>query len=708
MDDRHNMDAIRRRLTRLRFGLRLWQCGVGGSRLLAVLTGLVLLSLIVDRSARMDHTQRVLSLVIGLTALLVVAWRWIVRPLLRRVSSEALLLRVERRKQDMENRLIAAWEFAAMPETPPGASPALVASVIKQGLADAERTDFPGVLDWPGFWRRARLGGVALAVLLALAIGMPQTMKLWFSRNILLCDVDWPRRTHLLVQGLVNGGLRVPVAGDLELLVRAEGVQPDEVVFRYADKAGTAYSEQMPLVGEVYRTVFRGVTEPFRVQVSGGDDRTDWISVQLLPRPEITDVTVTVEPPSYTGRKRTTLDTRVGQYAVPAGSSVSFGGRASLPLREVDVAIEGNRLQTLNLTNASSFAIHLPPEQVKTATYRLQAVSESGISTLRATPVGIRVEPDRPPRVTVRLDGIGQLILARAVVPVVCELQDDYGVASAWLEYQCQSPTGQNSGAVQSPMLLPSTPPTGGVVRVDHAFELTPLRLDPDATLSLRAGAKDGNTVSGPGQGLSASYTLRVVAEEELRQDLVRREQMLRQRLERLIQEQRALTDESRLFHASRETFKDQGVARFLQAEKRQRQIQPVLASIITGLAQIRNEAFNNRLESSPSPLLKRLDEAVLGPLRDVAATLLPEAADRAAAARQRTDDTERRTAWRNTEIAQRRIVAALMDIRKNLLASEDVSEVMRLMEEILTNQKNVNRETDRKAARAIESMFEK
>jgi hypothetical protein len=46
--------------------------------------------------------------------------------------------------------------------------------------------------------------------------------------------------------------------------------------------------------------------------------------------------------------------------------------------------------------------------------------------------------------------------------------------------------------------------------------------------------------------------------------------------------------------------------------------------------------------------------------------------------------------------------------VRKNLLASDEVSELARLMEEILSDQKKVNQETARKAARAIENIFEK
>jgi len=708
MRDRYDMNAIRRRLNRLRTGLRLWQFGVGASRLLGVMTAFMLLSLVVDRSARMDHAQRLLAAIAGSVALGMMAWRWVVRPLRRRVSAEWLLRRVERRRPDLKNRLVAAWEFASMPEPPPGASPVLVAAAIEEGLAAAKATDFRGVLDWSRFRRRARLGGVALAALLTLAIGAPQTLRLWFSRNVLLSSVEWPRRTHLRVQGLVGGVLRVPAAGDLEFLVRAEGVQPREVVFRYADQSGAAYGEQMPLAGGVYRTVFRGVTEPFRLQVSGGDDRTDWIAVELLPRPEITDVAVTVEPPAYTGRKRGPLDARAGAYAVPAGSGVVLDGRANLPLREVDVAIEGRRLRTLNVGNSAGFAIRLPPEQVKTATYRLQAVSAGGVPALRPTPVSLRVEPDRPPRVTASLDGIGQLVLPRAVVPVVCELQDDYGVAGAWLEYQTQAPAGGNSGVIQAPIPLPETPPTAGVVRVVHPLDLTSLSLDADATISLRAAARDGNTLTGPGQGQSAGFMLRVVTEEGLRQDFVRREQMLRQQLERAIREQSALADESKLFHAGTEKRKDEDDGRLLQAEKRQRQIPPVLASIAAGLAQIRHEAYNNRLEPEPSPFRKRLDEHALAPLNDAVATLLPEAADRVAAARQQPAGAERDAAWRDAEDAQRRVVAALTDVLRNMLASETVGDLMRLMEEVVTDQKKVNQETDRKAADAIEKIFEK
>jgi hypothetical protein len=91
-----------------------------------------------------------------------------------------------------------------------------------------------------------------------------------------------------------------------------------------------------------------------------------------------------------------------------------------------------------------------------------------------------------------------------------------------------------------------------------------------------------------------------------------------------------------------------------------------------------------------------------------VAAAKLRRSQERVTSARQRTGDTERRAAWRTAERAQRRVIVALADVLRNMLASENVGDLIRLMEEIVTDQKKVNQETDRKAGKAIENILEK
>jgi hypothetical protein len=707
MHDGLELDAIRRPLEGLRRSLRLWQLGVGVSRCLGLLAILILFSLVLDRGLRMDHIQRVVALLLGVAAMGAAVWRWIVRPLRRPMSDVTLLRQVEHLRPEWKDRLVAAWEFAAMTAPPPGASPVFFEAAIRRGIAAASQADFRGVLDWSRFRRHTRVGVVALAALVTVAALDPHALQTWFARNVLLSRVEWPRRTQLIVQDLTDGVLRVPAAADLALVVRAEGVPPASVVLHYTADSGVNYTEQMPRIGETYRTVFRNVTEPFRLQVLGGDGQTPWIPVRVLPRPAITNLTVTLEPPAYTGLKPVTTGERVTSCRVPAGSRVLLNGCATLPLRGVEVLAEKTRLPSLALDGVVAFSVTLPPDQVKSATFRLLAVSADGVPALNPAVIGLRVEPDRPPRVAAALEGIGQLVLARAVVPVACELQDDYGVEAAWLEYQSQSPVSGGNSALQTPIPLPREAATGAVVRVTQTLDLAPLRLEPDTTLSLRAAARDGNPVNGPGQSQSGSFTLRVVTDEELRQDFARRERMLRLRLDPLIQEQALLADEARLFHAGLEDLKEQAAWRTLQVEKRQRQVAPALVAILNGLAQIRNEAHQNRLEPEPEPLCRRLDTSALAPLRKVIAEPLPEAVALVTAARRQTGPEERRAAWREAEAAQRRVAAALGGVRNSLLVSSDVGDLVRLMDDILSEQKRVNQETQRKAADAIETIFE-
>jgi hypothetical protein len=417
---------------------------------------------------------------------------------------------------------------------------------------------------------------------------------------------------------------------------------------------------------------------------------------------------VTIEPPAYTGLKPLVSDDRSGSCRVPAGSALVLEGRANLPLRELEIMGEKARLQQLRLENSDVFSLRLPPEQVKTATYRLLGVSAEGVAALKPTLLALRVEPDRPPRVSATLDGIGQLVLARAVVPVVCEFQDDYGVEAAWLDYRSQSPVSGSSPVLQMPVPLPKGGAAGGVIRMTQTLDLARLELETDATISLFAAARDGNTVSGPSQDQSGSFTLRVVTDEELRQDLARREQVLRERLDPIIQEQSVLADESRLLHSGTEDLRERAAARALLAEKRQRQLAPALTAIVAGLAQIRSEAYQNRLEPPPGALCRRLEVSALTPLRDVVAGVLAEASDRVVAARRQVGEEARRAAWREAEAAQRRVTAALAGVRNSLLASADVGDLVRLMEGVLNDQMKVNQETRRKAADVIENVFEK
>src|SRR5205814_9528029 len=85
----------------------------------------------------------------------------------------------------------------------------------------------------------------------------------------------------------------------------------------------------------------------------------------------------------------------------------------------------------------------------------------------------------------------------------------------------------------------------------DDVIELAPLKIPTGTGLSFRFEAADNDDISGPNTGRSSEFLVRIVTEEELRTDLLRREKEQRQEFERLLKNQEDLLTDSRAFEAA-------------------------------------------------------------------------------------------------------------------------------------------------------------
>jgi hypothetical protein len=112
------------------------------------------------------------------------------------------------------------------------------------------------------------------------------------------------------------------------------------------------------------------------------------------------------------------------------------------------------------------------------------------------------VELERPGRDSVLRSGSGTVILAATV-------RDDFGLDAGWFEYIVSSGEGENytfrTGVVSRRALS-----NIGRANLAGNLSLDSLRLAPGNVIHLRAVARDGNTVSGPGIGYSETRTLRI------------------------------------------------------------------------------------------------------------------------------------------------------------------------------------------------------
>jgi hypothetical protein len=239
--------------------------------------------------------------------------------------------------------------------------------------------------------------------------------------------------------------------------------------------------------------------------------------------PRIFDLTVTIEPPRYSGLPRRTHTDDMQTIRALAGSTVTIGGTCSLA--EAQVSLEtGSRSTGLAAAPGGRMSHSFTLREAMR--WRLSATADSG-----ATATAWRtIEPteDAPPTVRLlRPDGDVTLAVSEPV-EISVAAGDDFGVSALGLHLRLVGETArpQRSGGQEGPlppdepggwrsMPLQFTPgPTASAtVRLNPAG----VGLRPGGELIVRAWATDNDAASGPKTSHSAPVRIRLETPAGLR-----------------------------------------------------------------------------------------------------------------------------------------------------------------------------------------------
>ncbi len=411
--------SLATRLTRL----RAWWVGHAVLhtllRMAAVSAVLLAASFLVDWSLDLSLSARRAAAVIGLATWIAVGVGEWLRVWRRTPSREALAKRLEARWPAARGLLVSAYEWRMAPVDTMtgerlwrGVSLELIAEVRRQADEVTRETGFRGLFPELSTgrlagWVAAVAGIVGLGVL---AVAGTELGRVWFARNGRFATVDYPRRTEVAVENLLDGKLIVPRGGVAEAVIRVArrdalaGVPPQpqsgaskstealnplpapEVAFRPArthslrpisGRALAAATTGAPTAAITSTTVsataggataggataggaagveaaawhrlaVRDVLEPFSFQVRADDARTAWIAVELVDPPRLLSLELTVTEPAYAGGATVILPPGQGPYRVLRGSTLSFVGQVSTPLGAARL-LTGQREHALTL-----------------------------------------------------------------------------------------------------------------------------------------------------------------------------------------------------------------------------------------------------------------------------------------------------------------------------------------------------------------------
>ena len=458
---------------------------------------------------------------------------------------------LERRFGQLQDSLLTTVELAEVPTHAASFNAEMLAHTQQAALARVDDLRLRHIFDLRPLVRRLALAALLTASVLAFGLQASTALGTWARRNLLLSDELWPRKTRLMVAGFgEDHRIKLARGADFDLLVRAEaGAErevPELVEIRYL-QGGARGRDNMSRSGQAvpgqdefqnYNYTFKDVLTPVEFYVRGGDDRQGPYFLDVVDSPTVGQMILHCEYPAYMQRSPRDIPV-AGAMQLPRGTRVTIEGQTNKDV--VQVQIDDLVDEATPITHKLDLADR-PADARRTFEYVIESLD--GDKTLRFTLLdtdGIRsrdpvrlalsAAADEAPQVGAQLHGIGSAITARARLPMVGEITDDYGLSKAWFAFHVDD----NPAQLQA---LVTRIDGQDRVQLDEALEVEPLGLVPKQKLHLTLEAADTYALAdAPNKGASQHYLLDVVTPEQLRSLLEARELLLRRRFETIIQD---------------------------------------------------------------------------------------------------------------------------------------------------------------------------
>lgn len=526
-------------IDRLRSNWRMTHVGEGTLRWLALLQVAVILAVACDNLLWPSQAGRALLLAVLCAAALASLSTWILRRWLEDRRDDFFAALVEERNPRLGNRLINGLQLGRGNDF---GSPRLISAIVHDALAATQDLDLPQAVDRRPLKRAAAIAGVGAVVLFTYALS-PRFAN-GFSR-VLLPLADIPPYTSTRVTAVTPGdkqvleGQAVAVAADLA------GVVPDtaRLFMRHAEQPWKAVamrpSEAKEAAGGAsarFGITLREANESFDYYVAAGDGRSRQYHLEVVKRPRIENLALTITPPPYIEHTPETIDPSDGEVVGVAGSAAQLTLTATKPLKLARLLFDAG--EPLDFSSAgdgrawqASFVVwnaaaqehaasaggsvdeaRVPAGRKVTAPtrYRIQLAAADGSELTDPLWRTITAGDDHPPIVVISRPGRDLQARPDETVELEVVAKDDFGVGPIAVAFRV------NDEKQPRELIAFATDASAGAERrVQHPWRLADSSLKAGDLVQYWAEAADRNNITGPGTARSPIHSLFIKTPEQ-------------------------------------------------------------------------------------------------------------------------------------------------------------------------------------------------
>ena len=596
------VDAVARRVSRLRGAY------LASSYFLAAV-GIIGAGVLADYLLR-PHDPGV-RWIVSLALLGALGWalhRLVFSSLRSKSSSIAVAQRIEQHFPALGKRLSSAIAFLGQsPDDTTAGSLDLRRAVVAETEALSVDLDYQAVVNPRQPRRMLILAGITALALAGVTLAAPWLVSLGMKRLAMPWEnTSWPARHSLAFAT----GPQILATGDefnVEVIDR-NGELPEEVEL-HIRAGGRTETHAMKRLGD--RMVFQldRVSEPFSYRAVGGDDYSmQWISLEVVSPPQVTDLVVTVTPPTYTQQPAESARKLVRAIA---GSHLALRGTVDKPIKSA--ALKTANGQTLPVpvaigADGKSFAApadrSTPWIAEKSAEIWCEVSDDAALPAGRQQRIELQVAADAPPTISWESPTDHAFVTPRALVPIRALVKDDLAIARVELRYLRPDASDEGEHVVELFVAKPSAEEGSGPssLSLNTAWDLALIpSLAEGSVLAVRIVAADHK----PQETTASVRRLTIISETELENRVVQQQSSILTQLAEALRLQRETHDQTAelaIRLAERGSLSPQDLSHLQSAELNQRQVARLLSDPQDGvearIEALLDELAHNRVAS--------------------------------------------------------------------------------------------------------------
>ncbi|MCB9954090.1 MAG: hypothetical protein H6824_24195 [Planctomycetaceae bacterium] len=363
------------------------------------------------------------------------AWRWLIRPLRRRISLTDIALQLERQDSQWGGRLAAHADLDEHANS----------GDIPQ-LEHAWKT--PTALPWrPVLWPAAGLVGLCFVIGFLLTT-YRQHVHVAFIRTVLPAEqIRWPRTTRLKLVTrdgtLLNATRAITVNSGQPLTLHArdeEGPPPKQVIWEIKHPGGRIEkhaAKQTSRSGKGQGFQFTWIPDKGEswIRVRGGDDDSmAWHPVQSVTPPRLLSTDVVLTYPSYLAMPPAELSHLPTKLSLPVGTQIEIRGTTDRPVSKVELHLSGRPTRDVEVApDQTSFTWRSLISTTDRIVYWFNLTDTSGVTARHAPRHEFIPVADALCAVRIVKPEGDLFVTPSASVPLELAIQDDFGVQAVEL-----------------------------------------------------------------------------------------------------------------------------------------------------------------------------------------------------------------------------------------------------------------------------------